>query len=97
MGMKIWSMAFWKKSLKNVTGLIFLLGALYFFTDRPLDANWDINPVLIFLPLPFQLLKESQSVLLYCLFTVSFCWFFYRLRNIIYSYLYLAILVPCKV
>jgi hypothetical protein len=93
MRMKIWSMFFGKETLKTIAGPIFVLGALYFFTDRPSDANWDINPVLIFLSSPFQLLKESQAALLYCLFAVSFCWFFYRLRKIVYAYLYLAILV----
>ena len=92
--MNVWTVKFWKEAFRGIWVFALLLLALGLISLATTGSE-DHGPNLVYflLTFPLQILKEPESKLLSCLLVLSFSYFFYRTRNLVYSYLYLAVLV----
>jgi hypothetical protein len=94
-GFKV-KMEHWNEYFRGIGIMALFLGSLsaFFLLGSASESTVVVlKPVFLLLFFPIRISLEPESKVLLCLFLVSFCWFFSRLRNFVYSYLYLAFLI----
>jgi hypothetical protein len=80
-----------KKCDKNVVGLVLLLTVLSCLRVDGRAVDIRPNLVGILLSAPWRALSMWKPVWAICLYVVSLCWLYYRLRHVMYAYLSWAI------